>query len=415
MATSMIVGITVQAISTGGVVRELGRHRISAAVETEDDDGKQAEHDCADRGDNIEQDVVEPNDVPGNLGDRRLEFIGTGHRATDDLQILLDVRAIPGPGRDHRRQGRREKTFCKSCDPLRPNWPALRSARAFVNPSCFGRLQIILDRQPQVIAAPRGRAIQDRIFAMEFAPFENLLDRDRANTILKDASVGSDDCELFLERQSSETLAYDDQRLRTASYNERKGFGLRAVAGEVSGYAHSNSIDEPSLKRAAETVQFAVRNGTGRQAPAPPPTEHDLYPDSKDEVDATFPVRIELLKEIDAYLRSGDNRVVQASASLSSTKQEVVILRPDGSLVCDTRPMARLNISVILEEDGRRESGSNGAGGRFALDRLMSPEAWKPVADEAMRIARVGLLAEPAPRGCHGCRAGPGLAGNSPA
>ena len=246
---------------------------------------------------------------------------------------------------------------------------------------------------------------------MKFAPFENLLDRNRADTILRDASVGSDDCELFLERQSSETLAYDDQRLRTASYNERKGFGLRAVAGEVSGYAHSSSIDEPSLRRAAQTVQFAVRNGTGRQAPAPPPTELDLYPGSNDEINATFPARIELLKEIDSYLRSGDNRVVQASASLSSAKQEVVIVRPDGSLVCDTRPMARLNISVILEEDGRRESGSNGAGGRYAIDRLMSPESWKPVADEAMRIARVGLLAEPAPAGVMDVVLGPGWPG----
>lgn len=246
---------------------------------------------------------------------------------------------------------------------------------------------------------------------MEFAPFENLLDRDRAHAILKDASLGSDDCELFLERQSSETLAYDDQRLRTASYNERKGFGLRAVAGEVSGYAHSNSIDEPSLGRAAETVQFAVRNGTGHQAPAPPPSDLDLYPDTRDETDSNLPARIDLLKEIDAYLRSGDNRVVQASASLSSAKQEVVILRPDGSLVFDSRPMARLSVSVILEEDGRRESGSNGAGGRFALDRLMSPESWKPVADEAMRVARVSLQAEPAPAGVLDVVLGPGWPG----
>ena len=245
----------------------------------------------------------------------------------------------------------------------------------------------------------------------EFAPFEQLLDQDRALTILRDASVGSDDGELFIERCSSESFVYDDQRLQTASYNERKGFGLRAVAGEVSGYAHASTIDEPSLKRAAETVSYAVRDGRGFRAPAPPPTNLDLYPSAGTATDSAVSAKIDVLKEIDAYLRSSDNRVVQASATLSTAMQEVVILRPDGSLVCDTRPMARIRASVILEEDGRRESGSEGAGGRFAADRLMLPNAWKPLADEALRIARVNLKAKAAPAGVMDVVLGPGWPG----
>ena len=247
--------------------------------------------------------------------------------------------------------------------------------------------------------------------AATYSPFEDSLDLDASLSVLRSASDGSDDCELFLERGRLEQLVYDDQRLRTASVNESEGFGLRAVVGEVSGYAHSNTVDDASLKRAAETVRFAVRNGGGRQAPTPDASEHDLYPSASPEDDSSFADRIELLKQIDAYLRSSDNRVVQATASMASAVQDIVILRPDGTLVADSRPMSRINVSVILEEDGRRETGSNGSGGRFGLERLLPSDHWKPLADEAIRIARVGLESEPAPAGVLDVLLGPGWPG----
>ncbi len=232
-----------------------------------------------------------------------------------------------------------------------------------------------------------------------FRPFETHLDDSRALAILQAATDGADDGELFLERRRSEALVYDDGRLKTASYDASEGFGLRAVNGETAGYAHSTEISETSLKRAAETARLAVGAGGGTLADGPARTNRKLYTDADPMADATFPVKVETLREIDAYARGKDARVVQVSATVAASLQEVHILRPDGTLVSDTRPMARLNVSVIVEQDGRRESGGYGGGGRAGLTELIQPENWKASVDEALRIALVNLDAEPAPAG----------------
>ena len=232
-----------------------------------------------------------------------------------------------------------------------------------------------------------------------FRPFDTHLDEARALTILQDATAGADDGELFLERRRSEALVYDDGRLKTASYDASEGFGLRAVNGETAGYAHSTEISESSLKRAAETARLAVGAGGGSLAEGPAGTNRKLYTDADPMADASFPVKVETLREIDAYAREKDPRVVQVSATVAASLQEVHILRPDGTLVSDTRPMARLNVSVIVEQDGRREAGGHGGGGRAGLTDLIQPENWRASVDEALRIALVNLRAEPAPAG----------------
>ena len=232
-----------------------------------------------------------------------------------------------------------------------------------------------------------------------FRPFETHLDESRAQAILAAATQGADDGELFLERRRSEALVFDDGRLKTASYDASEGFGLRAVNGETAGYAHSTEISEAALKRAAETARLAVGAGGGTLAEAPAPTNRKLYSDADPMADAEFPVKVETLREIDAYAREKDPRVVQVSATIAASLQEVHILRPDGTLVSDTRPMARVNVSVIVEQDGRRESGGHGGGGRAGLTALIQPEHWKASVDEALRIALVNLAAEPAPAG----------------
>ena len=244
-----------------------------------------------------------------------------------------------------------------------------------------------------------------------FRPFETNLDQEVALSMLRDAVAGADDGELFLERRRSEVLAFDDGRIRTASYDASEGFGLRAVRGEVAGYAHSTTLDEHALKRAVATARLAVGDGGGTMADAPARTNTVLYTDADPMAEATFPAKIDLLKEIDTFCRELDSRVVQVSATLAASHQEVVILRPEGTLVTDTRPMARLNISVIVEENGRRESGGMGGGGRTGLIGLTSPDHWKPVAREALRIALVNLEAEPAPAGVMDVLLGPGWPG----
>ncbi|SMX27585.1 protease TldD [Pelagimonas phthalicica] len=244
-----------------------------------------------------------------------------------------------------------------------------------------------------------------------FRPFETHLDLENSTKILRDALNGAEDGELFLERRRSESLVFDDGRVKTASYDASEGFGLRAVNGEVAGYAHATEISEAALKRASETARLAVGQGGGILAPAPAGTNKKLYTDSDPIAGADFPVKIETLREIDSFARELDSRVVQVTATIAATLQEVAILRPEGGLVTDVRPMTRVNVSVIVEENGRRESGTAGGGGRVALDGLLDPQDWQGKAREALRIALVNLEAEPAPAGVMDIVLGPGWPG----
>ena len=244
-----------------------------------------------------------------------------------------------------------------------------------------------------------------------FQPFETNLDPDRALAALRAATAGADDGEIFLERRRGEALVFDDGRLRNASYDAGEGFGLRAVRGETTGYAHSTEISEAALGRAAETARLAVGAGGGVLAAAPRATNQRLYTDRDPFDDAEFAVKVEMLREIDAFARALDPRVAQVSASLAAGMQEIEILRPEGQRLTDARPMVRLNISIIVEENGRRESGSAGGGGRYGLSPLMGTDHWKAVATEALRIAAVNLRAEPAPAGVMDVVLGPGWPG----
>ena len=229
--------------------------------------------------------------------------------------------------------------------------------------------------------------------------------------MLRDATHGADDGEIFLERRRAEALVFDDGRLKNASYDASEGFGLRAVRGEVTGYAHSTELTEHAMKRAAETAKLAVGSGGGTLADAPAPTNKRLYTDEDPIAGAAFPVKVETLREIDAYARGLDSRVVQVSATIAASLQEIEILRPDGTHLRDVRPMTRVNVSVIVEQNGRRESGSAGGGGRVGLDGLIAPEDWQAKTREALRIAAVNLEAVPAPAGVMDVVLGPGWPG----
>lgn len=232
-----------------------------------------------------------------------------------------------------------------------------------------------------------------------FSPFETNLDLEESVKTLRDATNGADDGELFLERRRAEILVLDDGRIKTASYDASEGFGLRAIRGETAGYAHSSELSNAALTRAAETARLAVGDGGGTMAPPPKATNQRLYTDLDPLADTSFPVKIETLREIDAFARDLDARVVQVSASLSASMQEIEILRPDGVHLTDARPLCGISISVIVEKDGLRESGHHATGGRHGLESLMEPDHWKSIAKEALRIALVNLEAEPAPAG----------------
>lgn len=218
---------------------------------------------------------------------------------------------------------------------------------------------------------------------------------------LEDALHGADDGELYLEYRASESYVFDDGRLKQASQDSSQGFGLRAVKGETSAYAHSAELSEEALNRAAATVK-AVDHGQVPVSTKITPrfgANHALYT-NENPIDAVgFPAKLKLLEEIDAYLRARDPRVKQVSATLAGSFQHIEIWRADGARATDIRPLVRLSIQVVVEQNGRMESGSSGAGGRYLYEALMNPSGWKPQADEALRQALINLEAVPAPAG----------------
>jgi len=225
------------------------------------------------------------------------------------------------------------------------------------------------------------------------------VDEDRLRTIVARTIEGADDGELFVEHSESEALMFDNGRLKTANYNTDQGFGLRAVAGEATGYAHSSELSEAALLRAADAVS-AVKSGySGTLADAPPRTNRRLYGDENPTGSPTFEAKARLLQEIDAWVRAKDPRVRQVTASLVSSWQQVDILRADGHRVSDVRPLVRMNVSVVVGDGDRQETGSYGAGGRKGFGDFLVEESWKHAAQEALRQALVNLEAVPAPAG----------------
>ncbi|WP_198371774.1 metalloprotease TldD [Roseomonas rosulenta] len=243
------------------------------------------------------------------------------------------------------------------------------------------------------------------------ALFFGLLDRGAAEARLREATEGCEDGELFLEYRESEAIAIDDGRIRSASYDATRGFGLRAVSGEAAGYAHAGELSDAALARAASAVK-AVRQGrSGTLEAGPRATNARLYVDANPLAQMDFAAKTVLLQQIDAFARAADPRVVQVMASITGEWQAVQILRPDGQRVADLRPLVRFNVSVVVEKDGRRETGSFGAGGRFDYARILSEESWKAGVAEALRQALVNLESVPAPAGEMEVVLGPGWPG----
>ena len=237
------------------------------------------------------------------------------------------------------------------------------------------------------------------------------LDRARVERTLADALAGTDDGELFIEYRQSEGLAFDDGRLKTASFDTSQGFGLRAVAGETTGYAHAAEISEAAIGRAAQTVK-AVRAGRGGiAAEGPAATNTALYAEDNPLGEISFEAKVKLLQDIDAYARGRDARVAQVVASIAGEWQAIQIIRADGRRAADIRPLVRFNVSIVVADGGRMETGSHGTGGRTAYGPYMAEDAWKAQVDEALRQALVNLESVPAPAGEMPVVLGPGWPG----
>jgi TldD protein len=228
-----------------------------------------------------------------------------------------------------------------------------------------------------------------------------LFDADEAamRKHVAEALSGADDGELFIEHAQAESLTFDNGRLKGGSFNTEQGFGLRAVAGEAVGYAHAGDLSVSALKRAADAVGAVTRGYSGSYAAAPQGTNRKLYTDENPIGSPTFEEKVKVLTDIDAYLRGKTDKVRQVTASVAASWQVVDILRADGHRVQDIRPMTRINISVMVGEGDRQESGSYGQGGRIGFGDFIATGSWQHGADEALRQALVNLEAIDAPAG----------------
>jgi TldD protein len=238
----------------------------------------------------------------------------------------------------------------------------------------------------------------------------NQLDPEEAKALTARLLAPCDDGELYLQFMASESFAFDDGRLKTADYSRDSGFGLRGVSGETTGFAHANEISAASIARAGETLRLLDATTSPHAAP-PERTNRHLYTDASPLDLVPFAEKVALLEKIDAVARAKDPRVAQVNASLSASWSAIDIIRADGFTARDLRPLVRLNVSIVAEANGRRETGSFGFGGRYLYDDLFDEGRWMRAVDEAVRHALVNLDSVAAPAGEQTVLLGPGWPG----
>jgi len=219
-----------------------------------------------------------------------------------------------------------------------------------------------------------------------------------------------DDGELYLQFIASESFAFDDGRLKTADYSRDSGFGLRGVSGEMTGFAHANEISAAAIARAGETLQL-LDPASGTMAAPPRRSNRHLYTDASPLDLVSFGEKVKLLERIDAAARARDPRVSQVTASLAGSWSVVEIVRADGFVATDIRPLVRLNVQIVAEQNGRRETGTYGMGGRYLYDELLQADSWNGAIDQALAQALTNLESVAAPAGEMTVLLGPGWPG----
>ena len=218
--------------------------------------------------------------------------------------------------------------------------------------------------------------------------------------------------ELYFQRRVREGWMLEDGSVKGGSWDVDQGVGVRAVAGAGTGFAYADAINLPALMSAADSARAIARAGQSGQLQAARAVRAAArYGTDDPTARGQSADRVELLRQIDAYVRSLDPRVSQVSVSLSSSHEAILVAASDGVLAGDVRPLVRLDIRVLMEEGKRREQGFSGGGGRYDLFDLMDSERWQSMAREAVRQGAINLVAEDAPAGYMTVVLGPGWPG----
>ena len=234
------------------------------------------------------------------------------------------------------------------------------------------------------------------------------LSRSEAETIISDTLQKCDDGELYLENSKSESILLDDNKIKNSNYSSDLGFGFRAVSDEIVAYSHSNEISKNSLKQSSDNLKSTLKSVKGTYNHAIPKSNKKYYDNINPIEQKSLNEKIKILNEVNEYIRSKNNEVKQVTANFLGEQKSIEIIRSGGEALSDVRPLIRFNVSVMLEKNGRKETGVYGIGGRQSYDTYLKEDNWKNVCDEALRIATVNLQSKPAPAGEMKVVLGPG-------
>ena len=237
------------------------------------------------------------------------------------------------------------------------------------------------------------------------------LTREQAEQLVSETLKNCDDGELFFESSKSESFILDDQKIKNTSYDTSIGYGLRAVTEDVTAFAHSNEISKTSLSDSSKKILSSLKNKNGKLDSAPTRSNSKMYSDINPIEAKPFNEKVSILKNVDEYLRKKGSIVKQVTASIAGEYQEIEIIKSGSQNFQDIRPLIRFNVSVMVEKNGRKETGSYGTGGRMNYDDYIANNDWKRVCDEAYRQAMVNLESKDAPAGEMKVVLGPGWPG----
>ena len=244
------------------------------------------------------------------------------------------------------------------------------------------------------------------------APF-GLDETDLAHTLAEIKAHQVDEADLYFQYTRSEGWSLEEGIVKTGSFSIDQGVGVRAVSGEKTAFAYSDDISKASLLDAARTVRSIGAAAKGGRVKVPArkvASSRSLYGGLDPISSLNSTEKVELLGRVEQMARAKDPRVIQVMAGLASEYDVVMVVRADGTLAADVRPLVRLSVTVIAEQNGRREVGSAGGGGRFGLDHFDDALAQSYV-DEAVQCALTNLDARPAPAGEMSVVLGPGWPG----
>ncbi len=228
----------------------------------------------------------------------------------------------------------------------------------------------------------------------------NLDENDLNHALDSLMGKGIDAADLYFQNSQQESWVLEDGIVRDGQFNIEKGVGVRAMSGEKTGFAYSDDLSLNAILRASSNAKAIAKSGASQTATPIVSSPHKMiYTEHNPLGTKTADEKIELLKSLDEYVRQQDPRIEQVIVSLSGGLDEILVARSDGILGADIRPLVRLNVTVLVHSEGRREQGSSGGGGRFSYDYFFENNKAREHADEAIRQALVNLESIATPAG----------------